>query len=123
MALVPPGAAHAALLTLRMGLGAATWVAPKTTARAFAIDLKANPALPFVARMYGVRNFALVSGLRETDADERDRLLVLNVAVDLADAFSAAMAGWRGSLAPAAAKRAVVVALVAAGLGMAARDW
>lgn len=123
MALVPPSTANAALVALRSGLAVATWVAPKTTARVFAVDLARNPALPFMARMYGARNLALVSGLREQDADERDRLLVLNIAVDLADALSAALAGARGSLPAPAARRVVAVALVAAGLGAAARDW
>ena len=122
MAPVTPSTAHTALVALRMGLGAMVWVAPKTTARAFAVDLARNPSLPFVARLYGSRNLALVAALRAADADERDRQLVLNVAVDLADAASALLAGWRGSLSRGAAGRAAAVALVAAALGAAARE-
>lgn len=122
MAVVPPATAHAALITLRMGMGAATWVAPKLTARAFDVDIQRQSAVPFVARLYGARNFALVAGLRARDADERDRALVFNVAVDLADAASAAVAGYYGSLSRKASVRAASVALTAAVLGVAARE-
>jgi hypothetical protein len=122
VAVVPPATAHAALISLRMGLGAATWVAPKLTARAFDVDIARQRAVPFVARLYGARNFARVAGLRARDADERDRQLVFNVAVDVADAASAVLAGYYGSLSRKASVRAATVALTAAALGVAARE-
>jgi hypothetical protein len=44
-------------------LGLATLLAPRLAGRVFLIDPQANPQLPVIARMWGIRNLSLAAGM------------------------------------------------------------
>lgn len=104
-----------ASLAVRGGLGAAAYLAPRTTARAMGIDPRANPAAPYLGRVFGIRDVVLAAlGATAADADRR-RLIVGFAAIDTFDLLSAALgrrAGYLDTRATAALVTAAVLALV-----------
>ena len=53
-----------ALTGIRASVGAGASIAPRVTGRLFGLDAAANPQLPYVARLFGVRDVALAAGLQ-----------------------------------------------------------
>lgn len=110
------------LLALLVGgrflVGGAALVAPRMTGNAFGIDYAANPAAPFIGRLFGVRAVLMAALVAATDGTDRERQLRAGVAVDLVDALAALSAGRRRELAPMAAAAACAAALAEAGLGV-----
>src|SRR5438309_1295384 len=86
------------LVGLRTAIGAGAWLAPRITGRLFGLDPVGNPQLPYMARLFGVRDIALAVGTYTTDAEQRAQWLQLGVACDLADAAAGALAGRHGDL-------------------------
>lgn len=102
----------------RIVVGGGALLAPRLTGRAFGIDPQANPAAPFVGRLFGARALLMALLLCAADGEERERQARAGVAVDLSDAVAALVAGWRRQLRPAAAVAAFTAAAAEAGLGM-----
>jgi hypothetical protein len=108
---VTPEHARTALLTLRLAIAAGSLAAPKATGKLFGIDADANPAAPYLARLFGVRDGWLAVEVMATDGAEQQRLLRRGAWVDATDVASAVIAG-AGKQLPARA--AVLVGATAA---------
>lgn len=79
----------------RMALGLASLVAPDQAFRGTGLDSRGNPQMPFMTRMFGVRDLVLGAGALTASGGERTRWLQACVAADAADAV-AALLGHRG---------------------------
>lgn len=92
-----------ATLAYRAALGAAAYLAPRATGRALGIDPEANPASPYLARVFGARDVALGVGGFVLPAETRPTYLRLLAGIDAADLVSAALGGRGGYLRPRSA--------------------
>jgi lipopolysaccharide/colanic/teichoic acid biosynthesis glycosyltransferase len=54
---------NTALIGIRASVGAGAWVAPQLAGRLFGLDTVANPQLPYMGRLFGIRDVALAAGL------------------------------------------------------------
>lgn len=107
-----------ALLGARTALGVSTLVAPRLAGRAFLLDPDANPQLPVIGRMWGVRNLSLAAGMYAATGADRAQWWRLQPAVDALD-FLAIAAEWRRGAVPApAAGLMAATALAATALGV-----
>jgi hypothetical protein len=108
------------LAGLRLAIGAAAWVAPRTAGRLFGLDAAANPQAPYLARLFGARDVALAWGALGSEGETQRQWLLAGLACDVADAL-AGLAGGRGGYLPRFTSVLVSgTALSAAGLGAAA---
>ena len=109
-----------ALLGLRLGFAASTWVAPRKTVCLFGIDADENPVVPYVGRLFGSREAWMAAEVvLATDNGARRQLLTRHTAVDAAD-LVATIFGWRaGYLTGRAAAATALVAVGALGLAAA----
>lgn len=101
------------LSILRILLGGAVWAAPNVAVKLLGDSLPARTSLPFVLRLFGVRDLAMGLGYLQAAPGERDRLLKLGMGVDATDAVAALLAQRRGQL-PARLAVPFAVAAVAA---------
>jgi hypothetical protein len=105
---------------VRAVVGAASWIAPRLSGKAFGLDAGANPASPYLGRLFGARDVALAYGALTTEGDDQNRWLVAGLGCDVADA-AAGIAAWRGgyltplssALVTAAAVHGLFLGLVA----------
>lgn len=109
-----------ALVGLRLAIGLGSWLTPRVAGRLFGLDAKANPQLPYVARLFGARDVALAAGLVLAEGEAHSLWLRIGLACDVADGLAGVAAGTRGYLGPFSAALVTGTALGAAGLGMAA---
>lgn len=116
--MTPPSAQ--VLSGIRLGVGVGAWAAPNLTGKVFGLDADANPQMAFMARLFGVRDAALAVATNGTPVKQRRLLWQVGIACDLADAAAALLAARNGTVPKPAAALAGGVALVAAGLGVAA---
>jgi hypothetical protein len=108
-----------ALVAARTTLGLSALLFPRAAGRIFLLDPRENPQLPYVGRMWGIRNLALAAGLVGARGANRRQWWAINVAVDALDAV-ASYASWRrGELPTATAALVTAVAIGATGLGAA----
>ena len=104
----------------RVLVGLSAVAAPHQAFRGAGLDTGANPQLPFMTRMFGVRDLTLGAGALAASSSERRLWLQAGVAADAVDA-AAAIAGVRaGYLSPRTGAVMAVVAIGAAALGIAA---
>ena len=98
------------LIGIRVSIGAGTWLAPRLAGRLFGLDPPGNPQLPYVGRLFGVRDVVLGAGAQLATGDSRRLWLQLGLACDAADAAD--------RLEPELSEQAVgrAVALLALGL-------
>src|ERR1700761_2923719 len=87
-----------ALVGIRAAIGLLTWLAPRLPARLFGISADANPQLPYVARLFAIRDLALAAGLRSSSGDGLRQWVRIGMACDAADAAAGLIAGRRGEL-------------------------
>jgi hypothetical protein len=107
------------LASIRLAIGAGSWLAPRLAGRAFGLDVPANPQAVYLARLFGVRDFALGWGVLTTQGEARRQWLMIGVACDAADAL-AGIAGKRDGSLPAftsALVTSTAVSAVALGVG------
>ena len=83
----------------RMVVGAAALAAPGHAFRGAGLDSRRNPQLPFVTRMFGIRDLVLGAGALGTSGADRRRWLAASLASDAVD-FAAAVAGLRAGYLP-----------------------
>ena len=106
-----------ALLGARTALGISTLLAPRLAGKAFFLDPDANPQLPVIGRMWGIRNLSLAAGMYASSGSNRAQWWRLQPAVDALD-FLAITAEWRrGSVSGPAAGLMAATALAATTLG------
>lgn len=101
-------------------VGVMALAAPGQAFKGAGIDPRRNPQLPFMTRMFGVRDLVLGAGALGTGGDERRRWLQAGIAADVVD-LVAAVAGLRAGYLPT--HGAVMLAATAAtgtALGIAA---
>ncbi len=116
---LPSTTAGRALLGARAALGASTLLAPRLAGRSFLLDPEANPQLPVLGRMWGIRNLALAAGMYGASGPSRAQWWRLQVVVDTLD-FAVIVAEWRrGAVSGPAAGLMAGTALLATALGAA----
>jgi hypothetical protein len=105
-----PRSARTALAGIRAAVGLGAILAPRLTSTLLGIDPDANPAAPYLARIFGVRELYMASPflMPAPGVDERE-LASRAVPVDALDAVAAFAGGvggylpWRTALPAAAA--------------------
>ncbi len=105
---------------LRAGIGAGVWVAPRLSGRLFGLDADANPQLPYIGRLFGVRDVALAAGLQMSSGQSRRLWLQLGIVCDVADGVAGLLAGRNGSLSKLSTALVTTPALLGIALGIAA---
>ena len=115
---ITPRHARTALVGIRGCVGVGALFAPSATGKLMGIDAEENPAAPYLARLFGVRELFMVAPFALGASDDViDFTLRCGVAVDSVDALAAVAAGVTKSLPTQAAVMAGLVATAAAGLG------
>jgi len=112
-------ASNGLLIGLRTAVGAGSWVAPELSGRLFGLDAVANPQLPYLGRLFGVRDVALGAGLGLSSGKNRKLWLQLGIACDAADAAAGLIAGRKGQLSKVSTVLVTAPALIAIALGVA----
>jgi hypothetical protein len=108
------------LAMLRMAVGTSAWATPRLAGKALGLDATGNPQSPYLARLFGIRDIALGVGTLSTSGEAQRQWLTLGVVCDAADAAAGVFAGRGGYLPKVPTVLVTGVALVAAGLGLAA---
>lgn len=112
-----------ALGAARIALGVGSWLLPGVLARVLGAPIRRHPPLPFVTRAFGARDVALGVGLLAADTPaERNRWLVLGMAVDAADAAAGVLAGLRRQVPRTSAALLTVTPLAAVWVASQARS-
>ncbi len=108
-----------ALAGIRAVIGVLTWLAPRLAARLFGIDPDANPQLPYVARLFAIRDLALAAGLQSSSGNALRLWVRIGMACDAADAAAGVLAGRRGELSKLSTALVTAPALAGVQLGTA----
>jgi hypothetical protein len=111
-----------ALVGLRLAVGVSSWATPRLAGRSFGIDAAANPQIPYVSRLFGVRDAALAIGVLTSDGDARRHWLTVGLACDAADVIAGVAGGRRGYLSKRTAALVTAAAVSAVVLGARALD-
>ena len=113
-----PFSARRTLAGVRAALGVGALLAPRVTGKLFGIDVDANPAAPYLARLFGARELFMASPflMPAPGLDERE-LASRAVPVDAADTVAALAAGLKGYLPWRAVIPAAATAAFATYLG------
>lgn len=116
--------ARRTLAQARLAVGVAALVAPRLLSRAMGIDPAANPATPYLTRMFGVRElFMAAPFLMPAPGLDEAELASRGITVDAVDAAASLAAGLRGYLPWRAALPATLMAAAGTYLGsVAARN-
>ncbi|MDZ7675652.1 MAG: hypothetical protein U5K30_11360 [Acidimicrobiales bacterium] len=94
-----PLSARRTLALIRTALGVGTLLAPRVTGKVFGIDVDANPAAPYLARLFGARELYMASPfLMPAPGLDEQELAARAVPVDAADTVAALAAGLKGYL-------------------------
>jgi hypothetical protein len=108
------------LAGLRMAVGVGSWAMPRVSGKLFGLDAAANPQSPYIARLFGARDFALAWGALASEGEAQRQWLIAGLACDVADAF-AGIAGGRGGYLPKLSSVLVTgTAVAAAAMGASA---
>src|SRR5918999_143259 len=105
------------LLGARTALGVSTVLAPRLAGKAFFLDPDANPQLPVIGRMWGIRNLSLAAGMYGASGANRAQWWRLQPAVDALDFLAIATEWRRGSVHGPAAALMAGTALAATACG------
>jgi hypothetical protein len=109
-----------AIVAIRANIGLGAWAAPRLAGRLFGLDAEANPQLPYVGRLFGVRDIALAAGVRASSGTARRLWLKIGMACDAADVAAGLIAGRNGEISKVSTVLVTVPALMGIGLGLAA---
>jgi hypothetical protein len=107
------------LIWVRFIIGAISWFLPGAMARLMQIDVKANPALPYALRLFGVRDVLMGMLILAPQGKPLNQQLSIGVAIDLIDVTASAIAGFTGQTSKRAAIVCCSAALIGASLGTA----
>lgn len=108
-----------ALAGIRLAIGGLTWLAPRLAARLFGIDAGANPQLPYVARLFAIRDLALAAGLQSSTGHALALWVRIGMACDAADAAAGLLARRSGELSTLSTVLVTAPALAGVALGSA----
>ena len=112
--------ARTTLIWVRFILGAISWFLPKMMTKVMLIDGKANPALPYGLRLFGVRDVLMGVLISAPQGEILDRQLYIGVVIDLIDAVASGIAGFTGQIPRRSGILCCSGCLVGASLGAAA---
>jgi hypothetical protein len=113
--------AHVLLGLIRTVNGSAALLAPDAMARQAGVDPAANPAAPYVLRLFGIRTVLIGVELLRSSGAGRRRALDRGVLIHASDTCSAALASAGGQLPAPAARKAVAISAVNTLLALVAR--
>jgi hypothetical protein len=114
---LPSTATGRALLGARTALGMSALLAPRLAGKVFFLDVDANPQLPVIGRMWGIRNLSLAAGMYAATGASRAQWWRLQPAVDALDFLAIATEWRRGAVPGPAAGFMAATALAATTLG------
>jgi hypothetical protein len=109
-----------ALALGRLAIGAVALLFPRLAARLFLLDIRRNPQLSYMTRLFAAREIAIGTVSLAAPEDARTPLLGLGIAVDGADAFAGVAAARSGVVSKPAGAMVTVAALGAVAAGAAA---
>jgi hypothetical protein len=109
-----------ALAGTRMAIGAGAWATPRLAGRLFGLDAAGNPQSPYLARLFGARDFALAWGVLGAEGNARRQWLLAGLACDVADAAAGIAGGRAGYLPRVTSVLVTATAVSAAVMGIAA---
>jgi hypothetical protein len=109
-----------AIIGLRAAVGAGAWLTPNLAGRLFGLDPVGNPQLPYIGRLFGIRDVALAAGLAQSSGEDRKLWLQLGMLCDAADAVAGLLAGRSGQLSKLSTVLVTAPAVMGIGLGVAA---
>ncbi len=104
----------------RIVVGLISLLSPSLAARLFLLDGRANPALPYLSRMFGSREIALGALTLASTGSARSQLVKVGVAIDGADAFTGISAAASGAVSKKAGIALALVAVAAVATGVVA---
>jgi hypothetical protein len=104
----------------RVLVGVAAFAAPGQAFKGVGLDARRNPNIPFMTRMFGVRDLVLGAGALSTSGAERRRWLQATVAADVGDLVAAVIGGRAGHLPKHGAVMLGLTAATGTALGIAA---
>lgn len=104
----------------RIAVGVGCLVSPERTTRTFGLDPAANPQLPFLARLLGVREVAIGTLTLLARGSARRRLVLAGIGVDAGDAVAGTIGLARKEVPVVAGGLLVAAAAGAVGSGIAA---
>jgi hypothetical protein len=99
----------------RIVIGAIALLFPNLAARLFLLNVRNNPQLPYMARLFGSREIALGAMTLAAPEKSRTQMVALGMAVDGADAFAGASAMRTGYVSKPAGVMLTGAALGAVG--------
>lgn len=82
----------------RIAIGATTLASPDLAGKLFRLDNRANPQLPYMARMFASREIALGAVTLLARGRSRRALAAVGIAVDASDAYAGYDAGRSGAV-------------------------
>src|SRR3979490_808880 len=87
------------LAGLRLAIGVASWATPRAAGKVFGLASVPTPQAPYLARLFGARDFALGWGALSSEGETQRQWLLAGFACDVADTL-AGVAGGRGGYLP-----------------------
>ena len=104
----------------RMAVGVASFAAPAQAFRGVGLDARSNPQLPYMTRLFGVRDLVLGAGAVSTAGEGRRRWLQATIAADVGDVAAVLLAHRAGQLDTRGAVMLGLTATAGTALGIAA---
>jgi hypothetical protein len=105
---------------LRLGVGVGAWLFPRLAGRLFGLDPDGNPQLPYMARLFGVRDIVLGVGTATREGEAQNAWLRAGLACDAADFAAALIARRNDEIGPATAVLVSAPALAGVAMGLTA---
>jgi hypothetical protein len=105
---------------LRISVGIGAWLAPRLAARLFGLDVAGNPQLPYIARLFGVRDIVLGVGTAASEGEAQNGWLRAGLACDAADFAAGLLARRSGEISPVTALLVSAPALAGVAMGLTA---
>jgi hypothetical protein len=105
---------------IRLAIGAGAWMTPRLSGRLFGLDAQANPQMPYMGRLFGVRDIALAWGALGAEGDAQRQWLIAGIACDAADTLAGLAGGRAGYLPKLTSVLVCGAALSALAVGVAA---
>jgi hypothetical protein len=102
----------------RVGAGLGALLAPGLTAKAFGLNLDANPQSGIWARMFATRELMLAGAVLAGGPGAKGYGIKAGIGVDLGDAIGAYLEGKAGRIPGFPSKALAVIALGAVGAGV-----
>jgi hypothetical protein len=108
------------LIAIRVSIGSGAWLTPRLAGRLFGLDAEANPQLPYMGRLFGVRDVVLGAGAQVSTGDSQRLWLQLGLVCDATDAAAGLIAGRNGEIPKLTTVLVTAPALLGIALGAAA---